>query len=108
MSLSTHILDISCGQPAGDVPVSCHKLDQGDWKEVSREKTDANGRVARFGDELAAGIYRLRFETGSYFSTRNASCFYPYVEITFEVQADQHYHVPLLISPYGYSTYRGS
>ena len=84
----------------------------GEWREIGRGKTDGDGRLkdllpADFN--IAAGTYRLTFDTASYFSAQNTESFYPKVTVTFIVtDAAQHYHVPLLLSPYGYSTYRGS
>jgi 5-hydroxyisourate hydrolase len=84
----------------------------GTWLEVGRGVTDADGRIARLLEgPLEAGAYRLTFDTGAYFRSQAATgfCFYPHVTVEFEVRdAGQHHHVPLLLSPYGYSTYRGS
>lgn len=111
--ISTHVLDTSVGRPAAGVPIVLErKDDQGDWKELNRATTNADGRVADLlpaGTRLAAGLYRLTFGTGTYFKKRKADGFYPHVTIVFQVDdAKQHYHVPLLLSPFGYSTYRGS
>jgi 5-hydroxyisourate hydrolase len=111
--ISTHVLDTSMGRPAAGVGVTLEaRIVDGEWRELARAKTNADGRVANLlpaGTSLAAGIYRLRFETGVYFASRDVRAFYPHVEVVFEVHdAAQHYHVPLLVSPFGYSTYRGS
>jgi 5-hydroxyisourate hydrolase len=110
--ISTHVLDTSIGRPAAGVPVSLEFLDGKTWKQVSRTTTDANGRVAQLlpaGPKLAAGFYRLSFDTAAYFEARKADWFYPHVAIVFGVaDASQNYHVPLLLSPHGYTTYRGS
>jgi hydroxyisourate hydrolase len=87
------------------------KQPQGNWKELGRGVTDADGRCRQLlpSGALAAGTYRLIFDTASYFKSCNASGFYPQVSVEFEVRdSTSHYHVPLLLSPYGYSTYRGS
>jgi 5-hydroxyisourate hydrolase len=101
-TLSTHVLDTARGRPAAGVPV--HLLDaSGD--ELADAVTDDDGRVASFGDDLPAGVYTLRFSVGTY----QPDGFYPEVSVTFSVAEDEtHYHVPLLLSPFGYSTYRGS
>ena len=106
MSISTHVLDAATGRPAAGVPVT---LLDADDTVLDREVTDADGRVGVLGDESAPGIYRLRFDTGAYFRERGVATFYPEVSITFEIaDATAKYHVPLLLSPYAYSTYRGS
>ncbi len=96
-TLSTHVLDTAAGRPAADVPVAL--LDD-DGTTLADAVTDADGRVGALGGELAAGTYRLRFAVDG--------PFYPEVLVTFVVTAGEHHHVPLLLSPYGYSTYRGS
>ncbi len=109
MSVSTHVLDASAGRPAAGVPVSLSaRAASGDWVTVETGETGADGRH-RFGAATEAGVYRLVFGTGGYFAGRGVAAFYPEVTITFTVVAgDGHYHVPLLLSPFGYSTYRGS
>ncbi len=110
--ITTHILDVAGGRPAGDVPVVLEVLAGGNWKEIGRGKTDADGRARELlpsDFNLAAGVYRLTFDTSAYFSAQNIEGFYPTVTVAFIIRdAAQHYHVPLLLSPYGYSTYRGS
>jgi 5-hydroxyisourate hydrolase len=106
MSLSTHVLDAVSGAPAVGVAVT---LTDASGRELAAAQTDGDGRVPTLGNTLKAGLYRLHFDTGSYFSTRDISAFYPEVVIAFEVtDEDTHYHVPLLLSPFAYSTYRGS
>jgi 5-hydroxyisourate hydrolase len=111
-AITTHILDIAGGKPAPDVPVVLEAESSGGWKEIGRGKTDTDGRVRDLlpdDFDLAAGSYRLTFDTSAYFSAQSIEGFYPVVTLTFIVRdAAQHYHVPLLLSPYGYSTYRGS
>lgn len=111
-AITTHVLDTSIGQPAVGVPVVLERR-EGDsvWVVVGRGQTDADGRIRGFSDNAAqgAGVYRLVFETGAYFRARRADAFFPFVSIVFDVaNASAHYHVPLLLSPFGYSTYRGS
>jgi len=112
-TISTHILDISRGAPAGGVAVRLDLQNTNEsWTELSHAWTDEDGRVKPFflvGEPLSGGIYRLVFDTEAYFSGLNIGYFYPQVTVVFKIDdAAQHYHVPLLISPYGYSTYRGS
>ncbi len=112
-TISTHVLDTSRGRPAGGVRIHLElQNDDRSWTLLTEAWTDDDGRVKAFlllDGELKAGIYRLTFETGAYFSSLQSECFYPQVSIMFEIaDAAQHYHVPLLLSPYGYSTYRGS
>jgi 5-hydroxyisourate hydrolase len=101
-SLSTHVLDTSVGRPAAGVPVQLLDSTGGHLADAT---TDGDGRVASLGGELAAGAYTVRFDVAAY----QAGGFYPEVAVTFTVAAgESHYHVPLLLSPFGYSTYRGS
>lgn len=105
-TLSTHILDAVSGRPASGVTV---RLAGTDSAELATATTDDDGRVTSLAHELSNGIYRLHFDTGSYFASIGVTAFYPEVVIAFEVtDAVPHYHVPLLLSPYAYSTYRGS
>jgi len=111
--ITTHVLDTSRGRPAAGVPVLLEtQTDGGGWQTLGRGETDADGRLRGLlaeGAKLAAGLYRLTFDTAAYFDSQGTEGFYPEVAITFRVaDAAQHYHVPLLLSPYGYSTYRGS
>jgi len=106
MSISTHVLDAVSGKPAAGVPVTL--LDAG-HATLTSAYTDADGRIAALGAELSLGVYRLTFDTAAYFAAQGVSAFYPEVTITFEItDAAAKYHVPLLLSPYAYSTYRGS
>lgn len=108
MSLSTHVLDASVGRPAAGVDVSVDRRNNGSWQRLAQARTDQDGRIA---DLVATtvGTYRLTFDTGAYFTARDVSAFYPEVSVTFEVvDADAHHHVPLLLSPFAFSTYRGS
>ena len=105
--ITTHILDVSIGRPAAGVQVTLERETDGAWAEIGSQKTDGDGRARQLMSEpLMAGSYRLSFEVGTYF---NGESFYKEVTIAFQVKdASQHYHVPLLLSPFGYSTYRGS
>jgi 5-hydroxyisourate hydrolase len=113
-TISTHVLDTSRGKPASGVQVDLALQDaDGGWVPLARAWTNEDGRITAplllDGKELEAGTYRLTFETEAYFSALGVKCFYPQVSVVFRIEdAAQHYHVPLLLSPYGYSTYRGS
>ena len=105
-TLSTHVLDTSLGRPAAGIGVVLEGLD---GTAIGDGVTDGDGRVASIGPErLEPGDYRLRFASGSYFAAQGVSGFYPEVVVVFTVADDAHHHVPVLLSPYGYSTYRGS
>lgn len=108
--ITTHILDTAAGKPAADVAVELYARDGEAWAQIAAGTTDADGRVKNLGPEkLSSGAYQLRFATGAYFASTNSDTFFPEVALTFNVQASQeHYHVPLLLSPFAYSTYRGS
>ncbi|HVL68104.1 MAG TPA: hydroxyisourate hydrolase [Vicinamibacterales bacterium] len=110
MAITTHVLDTMNGRPAAGVSVELLQSDGSGWRSVGRGATDADGRLRTLLPEAPVpGVYRLRFDTGGYFGGRGLRGFYPEVLITFEVaEGNAHYHVPLLLSPFGYSTYRGS
>lgn len=112
MSLSTHVLDTAKGWPAAGMQVFLdHRLSGGDWQHLVAAETDNDGRVARLvpAGGLSAGVYRLTFATSEWAASVGTDCFFPEVSVTFEVTAPtEHHHVPLLLSPFGYSTYRGS
>ena len=110
MTLSTHVLDAGRGQPAIGVPVTLYRRVGEEWEQLGEGLTDSDGRVAGLSpDGPAAGVHRLDFDTGTYFAATGQTGFYPEVRVTFEVvDPEQHYHVPLLLSPYAFSTYRGS
>lgn len=109
MTLSTHVLDLASGKPARNVEVVLYRREANERREIARSRTDENGRIASpFGGELAAGEYELEFAAGAYFSSAGATCFYESIPVRFRADAGAHYHVPLLLSPWGYSTYRGS
>lgn len=109
--LTTHILDTSLGLPASDVPVTLLAQDGNNWIEIASSMTDTDGRVTHLLDAdtlLFPGLYKLHFHTKEYFDRNFTTTFFPFVEIAFYVNSHEHYHVPLLLSPFGYSTYRGS
>ncbi len=110
-AITTHILDTSRGRPAGGVSVALERREAEGWQLIGRGETDADGRLRTLTNdiELSLGVYRLTFDTATYFRERHAETFFPEVTITFHVtDPKQHHHVPLLLSPFGYSTYRGS
>lgn len=110
MSITTHVLDVTRGRPAAGVGVLLSVRTGEGWRELARGTTGADGRAGFEAEaDLTAATYRLRFETGDWFRGAGVSAFWPHVEIAFDVaEPAEHHHVPLLLSPYGYSTYRGS
>ena len=107
--ISTHVLDTSRGTPAAGLTVVLDMRNGAGWTRIGARATDGQGRVAGFSDgTLAAGTYRLTFDTGAYHRGAGVTPFFADVTVTFDVQSGTHYHVPLLLSPYGYSTYRGT
>ena len=109
-TVTSHVLDTARGAPAVGVPVRLESVSGAGQEEIGRASTDADGRVREIGpDRLPRGTYRLVFDTAAYFAHQRTAGFFPEVAITFTVGGDgQHYHVPLLLSPFGYATYRGS
>jgi 5-hydroxyisourate hydrolase len=108
--ITTHVLDTALGRPAAGVPLTLSKFGGGGWTAVGRGVTDADGRC---GNLLSAGkwkkgVYRLTFGVASYFKKTKRTGFYPSISIDFAARDARHHHVPLLLSPWGYSTYRGS
>lgn len=109
--ITTHILDTSLGKPANDITIKLQHQKGEHWKTFSQGVTNADGRIADLlppAKILDAGNYKMVFETGKYFAAHDTPNFYPLVEVIFSIHDDQHYHVPLLLNPFGYSTYRGS
>ncbi len=108
--VTTHVLDTAAGQPGTGIDVVLERLQDGAWLEVARGCTDSDGRVGDLGpDHLASGVLRLRFDVGSYQERRGVQAFFTEVTVTFQIEeSEAHYHVPLLLSPFSYSTYRGS
>lgn len=111
MTLSTHVLDAATGRPAASVAVRLERqspASDGVWTTTETGRTDADGRLW-LPSMVSPGIYRITFGSGDYFAARAVPAFYPEVVVTFEVTSPtEHYHVPLLLSPFAYSTYRGS
>jgi 5-hydroxyisourate hydrolase len=111
MTLSTHVLDANSGRPAANVALTLHRrAETGTWVPVGEGVTDDDGRCSTLAPKgLLVAVYRLGFDTGAYFVATGQKGFYPEVSIVFEVtEPTRHHHVPLLLSPFAYSTYRGS
>ena len=110
--ITSHILDTACGCPATGIETSLEFKDNGNWILLGKAASNKDGRLSNLlpdNHKLLAGCYRIKFETGKYFSDKQIEAFYPYVEVVFELsKPSEHYHIPLLLSPFGYSTYRGS
>ena len=110
--ITTHILDTSLGVPAAGVPVKLDRLSDAEWQSLAAGITNQDGRIPDLLPTkkiLPAGTYRMAFDTAAYLQKQNQPVFYPYVEVVFTIPAGgAHYHIPLLLSPFGYSTYRGS
>jgi 5-hydroxyisourate hydrolase len=114
--LTTHILDTALGKPAAGITVVLFQQDAAEpvttgWRQIVIGTSDDDGRLSNLlkkEDVLEQGVYKLRFETKEYFEKQGVMTFYPFVEISFTINLDEHYHVPLLLNPFGYSTYRGS
>ena len=110
--ITTHILDTSRGVPAAGVAVVLSRLGDEGWEELAGGVTSPDGRIPDLvtpGETLPGGTYRLHFATGNYFTGHDLPAFYPHVDVVFELgDGGAHHHIPLLLSPYGYSTYRGS
>lgn len=110
--ISTHILDLALGKPANDVTVRLEKQEVSGWSLLASERTDHDGRCHQLLPQAAAlstGSYRLSFDTARYYAAQNIRALYPVVEITFQVRdGETEFHIPLLLSPNGYTTYRGS
>ena len=111
--LSSHILDITKGMPAADVKITLQKqIQNNQWQMLSEKQTDKNGRVSDFlpqtdkSDHI--GVYKLKFYVEPYFQSQQTDTFFPFIEVVFEIKDDKHYHVPITLSAFGYSTYRGS
>ena len=106
--VTSHVLDAATGRPAGGVALRLEVRDGDGWSPIAAAVTDADGRASQLGpDALEEGVYRVVVDTGGYFGDRPT--FYPEVAIVFELAAaSEHYHIPLLLSPFAYSTYRGS
>lgn len=109
--ITTHILNTTIGKPAEGITIILYRGENDEWLELKRGRTNEDGRI---NDLLAKdvllqkGIYKLRFETKDFFDKIQTPTFYPFVEIVFDIQSSEHYHIPLLLNPFGYTTYRGS
>jgi 5-hydroxyisourate hydrolase len=109
MTLSTHVLDATTGRPAVGLQIRLERAVDDGWIPAGAGMTGPDGRLRLPGEAGSSGVYRITFGTGAYFTARGAATFYPEVSITVEMtEPDEHYHVPLLLSPFAYSTYRGS
>lgn len=110
--LSSHILDVSKGAPAKDISIKLEKYNEQNkvWFFVDEKKTDLNGRITDFlnSEKSNLGIYKLTFYTSEYFKKDGIESFYPYIEVVFQIKDQNHYHVPITLSAFGYSTYRGN
>jgi 5-hydroxyisourate hydrolase len=110
--LSTHILDISKGLPASGVSIKLEKMNTKTkaWEYIDQKTTDDSGRIPNFlkNDKDNSGVYRFTFMTKPYFERSHEESFYPFIEVVFEIKGRTHFHVPITLSAYGYSTYRGS
>jgi 5-hydroxyisourate hydrolase len=111
-AITTHVLDTARGRPAAGVTVTLDARDgPGTWQPIASGETDADGRLRSLLPDdrpLTPGVYRLTFDTAPYFTASGAASIYPQVVVVFETAGEAHYHLPLLISPFGYSTYRGT
>lgn len=109
--LTTHILDTTKGKPAQGINIILYQLQNNSWTELISGLTNKDGRIPDLlskGTLLDLGIYKMKFEVKDYFDREGIKSFYPYVEIVFDITTKEHYHIPLLLNPFGYSTYRGS
>lgn len=110
--LSSHILDVSKGVPVSGVIIKLERYSQRTniWSFVEEKKTDENGRITDFlnASQANSGIYKLTYFTAEYFKKNGIESFYPFIEVVFQIQDQNHYHVPITLSAYGYSTYRGN
>ena len=109
--ITTHILDTTRGKPAAGINIVLYRGENDEWTEIARGTTNNDGRIPDLLSKnviLEIGIYKMRFETKDYFDKDRIPTFYPYVEIIFDLQSTDHHHIPLLLNPFGYSTYRGS
>lgn len=109
--VTTHILDTTRGRPAAGVTIKMYEKTGMEWIEVASGITDSDGRIKDLlkpGVILPLGTYKMHFLTREYFKVHGLEAFYPCVEIIFDIRSTEHYHIPLLLNPFGYSTYRGS
>lgn len=110
--ITSHVLDTSRGKPAAGIMITLYQQKAGEWVLLGQGETNQDGRVPDLSEAkeaLAAGSYRVHFALADYFAALDQRAFYPYVDVVFEISsAGEHYHIPLLLSAFGYSTYRGS
>lgn len=109
--LTTHVLDTTKGKPAQGVTIVLFQQHNEEWKQLTLGSTNADGRIPNLLQKdiiLEPDVYKIKFETKEYFDKQGIQTFYPFIEITFTIIGSEHYHVPLLLNPFGYSTYRGS
>ena len=111
--VSTHVLDTARGMPAGNLRVLLERSESsGQWRTLASARTGNDGRCYQLlpeGEAFSPGIYRLAFDTETYYSTQGVKSLYPIVQVIFSVgEGESHFHIPLLLSPYSYTTYRGS
>ncbi len=109
--ITTHVLDTSKGKPASGIKIILFRNEDEEWVTVAGGITNTDGRINDLLEKNVipeTGMYKLKFETKEYFDSDNVKTFYPLIEIIFEIKEKEHYHVPLLLNPFGYSTYRGS
>ncbi len=110
--ITTHVLDTSKGIPAKGITIRLQKPAGNDqWEDIVNGETNDDGRIPGFLPDdkvIEPGVYRMLFETKAYFESNQVDGFYPYAPVVFEIKDTEHYHIPLLLNPYGYSTYRGS
>lgn len=107
-TISTHVLDTVLGKPAPGIKLWLEMRNGTSWSEVATSTTDADGRCSNLKQDAMPGVYRLTFDTGDYFAHRGRTSIYPSVSIIFACGGETHYHLPLLLSDNGYTTYRGS
>ena len=108
--VTTHILDTTKGKPATGVTIALY-AHESDWIEIAKSATNIDGRISDLlpaGEVLPQGIYKMKFLTKEYFNEQSVETFYPFIEIVFSISTAEHYHIPLLLNPFGYTTYRGS
>ncbi len=109
--ITTHVLDTASGKPAAGIKIALYQSDGNGWRPLAEGITNTDGRIAGLLPKhlvLHAGVYKMEFLVKDYFDRQGLSGFYPYVPIIFEISSAEHYHIPLLLSPFGYTTYRGS
>ncbi|HWM84915.1 MAG TPA: hydroxyisourate hydrolase [Kofleriaceae bacterium] len=111
-AITTHVLDVARGRAAAGVPITLAVEEAAGWRQLGQGATDGDGRLRDLlpaGQRPEAGVYRLSFDTAAYFAAAGTESFYPVVHVVFRVaRPEEHHHVPLLLSPFGYSTYRGT